>query len=173
MKKIITLAIFWLSVCEIYSQDLLVLRKGDTLDVTIIKIVPDLVEYKYQNEMVVNLIAKKQIHKIIFSSGRIEVFNEKKDQPIIKGKGDWEKVIITFDENDITGLTECGTIVGKSDWGGIASIKGGENAMREMKKEAAEIGASIILITEGWHKEKNKPISGYGRGVKITGKIYK
>jgi len=45
--------------------------------------------------------------------------------------------------------------------------------MKDMKKDAAEIGAPVIPIVKGWHKEKDKPLSGYARGVELTGQAYK
>lgn len=155
------------------SRDLIIMFSKDTLNVTVVRNAPDVVEYKYENESAINVISKKQVHKIIYSSGRVEICNEKKNLPTISDKRDWEKVIITFDEKDVIGLNECGTIVGKSGWGGVVSVPAGEHIMKDMKKDAAELGAPIVLVTEGWHKEKNKPISGYARGVKLTGKAYK
>ena len=155
------------------SQDLIIMFSKDTLNATVVRNAPEVVEYKYENESAINVISKKQIHKIIYSSGRVEICNEKKNLPTINDRGDWEKVIITFDDNDIIGLNECGTVVGKSGWGGVVSVPAGEHVMKGMKKDAAELGAPIVLVVGGWHKEKNKPISGYARGVKLRGKAYK
>lgn len=173
MKRIIFIwAVFLISI-DAYCQDLIILLKGDTLNVTITKNASDLVEYKFPNETLVNSENKRKIYKILFGSGRVEVCNEKIKLPIIKGDDDWENVLITFNESDIIGLTEVKEIVGKSGLGGFASVRGGENAKKELRKKAAGLGASIVLVIGGWDKEKSKPISGYGRGVKLTGKAFK
>ena len=170
--KLIFFTICCFSLMDGKSQDLIIMFNKDTLNVTVLKNSPDIVEYKYQNESVINSINKKEINKIIFSSGRVEVFNEKK-LPTIESRKDWEKVIITFDENDIVGLTECGTVVGTSSSGVVgAKLDKGEGAMKQMKKQAAELGAPIILIVDGWNKEKDRPVAGVV-GVKLTGKAYK
>jgi hypothetical protein len=144
----------------------------DTLNVSIIKNAPDVVEYKFENESVINIVNKKEIYKIIFSSGRTEVPNQKK-LAVINSKKDWEKVLITFDENDVAGMTECGKVVGSSATGiAGAAMSTGEGAMRQMKKKAAEIGAPIILIVDGWNKEKGRPTAGIA-GVMLTGIAYK
>lgn len=173
MKKILLVGFFCLLYNSVFSQDLIIMLKGDTLKVNIIKNLPETVEFNFQNETLTNVEYKKYIQKIIYINGRIQICNEIKELPKIESEEDWEKVIITFEENDIIGLIDCGTIEGASNWGGLASVKGGENAIKEMKIKAAKIGASIILITRGWHKEKNKPLSGYGRGVSLAGKAYK
>lgn len=173
MKKLLIIGFFCLYYSAIYGQDLIIMLKGDTLKVNISKNLPEIIEFNYLNETLTNVEYKNNIQKIIYSNGRVQICNEKKELPNIENEDDWEKVIITFEENEIIGLTYCGTIEGSSNWGGIASVKGGENAIKEMKVKAAKIGASIILITRGWHKEKNKPISGYGRGVSLAGKAYK
>lgn len=171
-KTLLSIGIFFLA-NTIKAQDKIIMVAGDTLNVEITKISPELIDFKYQNESAVNSKEKSKIEKIIYSSGRVEVFYEKITLPIIRGKDDWEKVIITFDERDIIGLVKCCDIIGKSNWGAAASVKGGEMAMEKMRKEAAENEASIVLIVAGWHHEKGKPISGYGRGVKLTGVAYK
>jgi len=173
MNKIFLLIGIFFLVNTIFAQDKIIMLAGDTLNVQITKTSPEHVDFKYPKESLVNSKEKSEIEKIIYSSGRIEVVNEKVALPIIKSKDDWEKVIITFDENDILGLRKCCDIIGKSNWGALASVKGGKKAMEKMRKEAAEKGASIILIVDGWHHEKGKPISGYARGVKLTGVAYK
>lgn len=173
MKKILLIIVICIHYYELSGQDLIILRKGDSLNVTITKSLPDMLEFTFPAENSITILNKEKVHKIIYGSGRVEICNDKRTLPIILGKNDWEKVIITFDENEIEGLIECETIIGTSNYGSLASVQGGEIAIIKMKKKAATIGASIILITDGWHKEKNKPISGYGRGVKLTGKAYK
>lgn len=173
MNKIFILIGSFFIYNTVSAQDKIIMLAGDTLNVQITKNSPQFVDFKYPNESVVNSKEKDKIEKILYSSGRIEIINEKVALPIIKSKDDWEKVIVTFDENDILGLTKCCDIIGKSNWGAAASVKGGKKAMEKMRKEAAEKGASIIFIVDGWHHEKGKPISGYGRGVKLTGVAYK
>ena len=155
------------------AQDKIVLLTKDTLRVHITENADDAVKFKYPNETLTTSVSKTKIQKILFESGRIEICNHIKDIPKVTGRNDWEKVLVTFEPQDVVGLTECGKVTGKSGVGGVMSVQGGENAMKDMKKDAAEMGAGIILITSGWHKEKDKPVSGYGRGVKLGGIAYK
>jgi hypothetical protein len=101
------------------------------------------------------------------------MLNEIESLPTIVGKDDWKKMIITFEPIGVQGLKEIGIVVGKSGWGCLLSVEGGEHAMVKMKKRAAELGAPIVLIIDGWHNTKNKPISGYGQGVRLVGKAYR
>ena len=156
-----------------FSQDSVILKRGDTLNVFVTKSSSESIEFKYPEEDVLNTLSKKRIVKIIYQSGRTENVNKVVQLPTIKSKDDWEKVIITFDPIDVEGYKELGTVTRKSGWGGVVSVEAGELVMKKMKKDAAELGSPIILIVEGWHMQKNKPISGYGRGVKLVGKAYR
>lgn len=176
MRKIVFISVtILLFVLSATAQDKIIMRSRDTLYVQITKSTSQFVEFIYPNETLVNIENKIDIEKIIFSSGRIKIYNERKkiDIPIIKSKNDWKKVVITFDKYDIIGLTACEEIIGESEMDGWFSVRGGEEAIKKMKKKAAKMGAPIILITEGWDQEKNKPISGFEKGVKLTGIAYR
>ncbi|WP_340114388.1 hypothetical protein [Maribellus mangrovi] len=170
MKQIFALLVLTLSISTTYGQDKIVKLSGDTIKCKVKEITDNNIKYIYEGEELLYNISKNAVKEIIFSSSRVQKFSKR---VIINGEEDWEKVIITFDKKDIDGLVECCEIVGKSSKGGVASVSGGKSAMKKMQKKAAENGAHIILITDGWHHEKNKPISGYGRGVKLTGTAYK
>lgn len=174
MYKLIATAtgcLFWF---QTNAQDLVIMLNRDSLNVVVTKNAPDVVEYKYENETAINVVEKSNIHKIIFASGRVEICNERRNLPAISGKKDWEKVIITFDENDVLGLSECGTVTVSSASGYVgAAFEKGESAKKQMMKKAAELGAPIVLVLEGWNKEKNKPIVGFAGSVTLSGKAYK
>ncbi len=155
------------------AQDKIVTLSHDTLNVQVVESTDELVKFKYAKENAITSLNKGKVERILYESGRVEVCNAIKNIPTITSKDDWEKVIITFDAKDVLGLSKVGDVEGKSGVGGVMSVQGGENAMKDMKKDAAKMGAGIVLITKGWDKEKDKPISGYGRGVKLAGVAYK
>lgn len=152
------------------GQDRIIMRSGDTLKVKITKTTPDLVEFTYPNEDLVNSEYKNAINKIIYSSGREELCSEKTQLEKINGIEDWEKVVITYTESDVKGLTKVGQITKTSGWGGtMATGLGYKDALKKIKKEAAKQGASIVWITD----KPNEHTTRYGAGVKLTGIAYK
>ncbi len=164
MKQIILLAIFF-SNFLMFSQDIVIKRNGDTLKVNITKSTPDIIEFTYPNESIINSEYKNSIEKIIYASGRIEICSQAKKLAVVKGVEDWEKVEITTNPEDVKGMTKLGEVVGKSYWGGIAAQGLGDKKAREwIKKDAAKMGASIVFLQEKADK--------FG-GVKLVGIAYK
>jgi hypothetical protein len=146
------------------------MRTGDTLSVKIIKTTPELVEFTYPNEEIVNTEYKNTINKILYASGREELCSEKTKLAKIEGEDDWEKVIITYTEHDVKGLTRVDQIMATSGWGGtMATGLGYKNALKKLKRKAAKLGASIIWLTD----KPNEQTTKYGAGVKLTGIAYK
>lgn len=166
MKKYLLLALCAFLVQASIAQDRIVKRNSDTLEVNITKSTDDVVEYVYPGESVVNEISKKSLSKIIYSSGRIEECNTNFVLPVINGKEDWKKVVVTYLESDVKGLTRVKQIKATSSWGGsLMSSVGYNNALKGLKKQAAKLGASVILIND-------IPTKGTGT-VKIVGVCYK
>lgn len=152
------------------AQDKIIMRSGDTLKVQITKTTPELVEFTYPKETLVNTEYKNAIVKIIYSSGREEVCSEKTQLQKINGVDDWEKVVITYTESDVKGLSKVGQITKTSGWGGtMATGLGYKDALKKIKKEAAKEGACIVWITD----KPNEHTTQYGAGVKLTGIAYK
>jgi hypothetical protein len=175
MTKVLFLGFFCLIASTAKCQDLIITFNKDTLKVNVSKSTPEIIEYTFGNEKVINIKSKKEIYKVIYASGRIEICN-KVELPTIKSKKDWEKVIITLEENDVVGLVEVGTV--KGDNGAATGLAGaaidkGQTALKQLKKRAAEIGAPIVLIIDGWNKEKDRPATGALGYGKVTGKAFK
>lgn len=167
MKKIKTLLplfILWTLTLNVFAQDRIIKRNGDTLKVKIVRSSPDMVEFTYPNEEAINSEYKNSLSKIIYSSGREENCSGEKKLAIVNNEKDWEKVEITTNPDDVKGLTKLGEVVGKSGWGGSgAQGLGDKNARKDLKKNAAKLGASIVLLQEKadtW-------------GVKLVGVAYK
>ena len=160
---------------EVYSQDVIVLMKRDSLKVVVTKATTEEVEFHYPNESVTNVISKKTINKIIFGSGRVEVIHEWKIFPVIASSEDWNKVIITLDKNDVLGLIPVGNVVTQcgSRGGGLITTDGGEEAIKTLKMQAANFHAPIILITDGWDMKRNRPQTPWSKVVDVAGIAYK
>lgn len=149
-----------------YAQDKIIKRNGDTLKVKIVRSTPDQVDFTYPNEDAVNSEYKNALTKIIYSSGRTENCAGIKKLAIVNGEKDWESVELTTNPEDVKGLTNLGEVSAKSGWGGELGQGMGDNQVRKrLKKTAAKLGASIVLV-------QDRPVSGY-YGAKLVGIAYK
>jgi hypothetical protein len=169
MKRTILIsATTMLLVFSATAQDKIIMRSGDTLKVQITKTTPDFVEFTYPKETLVNTEYKNTIVKIIYSSGREEVCSEKTQLQKINGVDDWEKVVITYTESDVKGLSKVGQITKTSGLGGggiMSTTLGYKDALKKIKKEAAKQGACIVWITDNTNE--------YTTHVRLTGIAYK
>ncbi|MCG8412530.1 MAG: hypothetical protein MI739_14725 [Bacteroidales bacterium] len=100
------------------------------------------------------ILKRKQIQKIMYASGRKEVFN--KPVVMVIKDGDWKTVIVTDRKNDVTGLYELGKVKAKSSPGGRSAKAARKSAMIRLQKKAANLGGIIVLLT---HEES---IGGFG-----------
>ncbi len=99
-------------------------------------------------------VERKQIQQLIYSSGRKEVFNKPAFSMV--AEGDWKTIIVTDNKSDVSGLYELGFVDGKSSAGSKDAKSAKRSAIIRMQKRAANMGASMILIT------KEEPIGGFG-----------
>ena len=99
-------------------------------------------------------LERKQIQKIIFSNGRLEVFN--KPVMMMVEEGDWKTVIVTDRENDVNGLYELGKVEAKSSAGSRSAKSAKKSARIRLQKKAANLGGMIVLIT------REESVGGFG-----------
>lgn len=79
MRKLLVLTIMALSGLSALAQDVIKLKKGEKLQVKVLKVTPSYIEYSYPNEDAVIQIKRKKVASIHYESGRTEEFT-----PIIK-----------------------------------------------------------------------------------------
>ena len=164
------LAVCTMVVITAYAQDKVVLKNGKELSVKIVKNDESTIEFQYPGESLLNVKNKREIKCIIYESGRIEEVNQGIEIPIIKNEKDWEKVVETYLESDVEGLTRVDEIKATSGWGGaMGSSLGYKKCINKLKKRAAKLGASVILI----HGQPNQSASSLGGGVQVIATAYK
>lgn len=148
-KSILSLVYFMLLFSIAHAQpssDIILKHTGERLNVKIIS-VDEKITFTFPNETASQTISKNCVREIIFSSGRVQEITEK---IVIKGKDDWEKVIITTNPEDVKCLVRKGDV--RSSASNTWNFKGKEGVDRKatmkIKKEAAELKAHIILIQD-------------------------
>lgn len=109
---------------------------------------------------------RKQIEKIVFGNGRIEVFNK----PVFSmvAEGDWKTVVITEKEDDVVGMHKITEVSATSPASSRSFKQAKRNAEIRIQKLAAKYGGLIVLLTS---KENT---GGYGEvpSYAISGIVY-
>jgi len=99
-------------------------------------------------------LERKKIQRLIYSSGRKEVFN--KPVMMMIDEGDWKTVLVTKKKKEVEGLYELGKVHGRSSGGSKNARAAKKSATIRMQKRAANMGGNMVLIT---HSEM---IGGFG-----------
>jgi hypothetical protein len=139
---------------------------GAVLLVDVTKVTTNYVSFVYPGQDEVYTIERKQIEKIIYKNGRIEELNN----PIIKmiDEYQWEAVWLTEDKKEVVDLFKRGLVESKSAPSERSPKAAKRNAIITLKKKAANMRGTVILVT---HKQKT---GGYGEypGYFIKGIVY-
>ena len=169
-KRVILVALTAMVAAGAKAQDKVVLRSGEELNVKIVQNGETSIQYQYPGEEMLNEKNKREIKYIVYASGRREECSQGIEVPEIKGKADWQKVVVTYLESDIIGLKRVGELKATSGWGGsLGSSIGYKDALKKLKKKAAKLGAGVILV----HDNPNKMAAALGGGVQVIGTAYK
>ncbi|MFO8236255.1 MAG: hypothetical protein R6U04_12725 [Bacteroidales bacterium] len=151
MKKGVFFLIIILSAVSVYSQektelDTMYLLGQEKILVDIKGVRYTSVAYKEPGDDEMQYIKTKNLHKIIFASGRKEHFND----PLVMDVEsiDWRNVILTEDESDVKNLHEVGEVHGNSGTNTRTPKSAERNAKIRIKRRAANMGAEFVLVTD-------------------------
>jgi hypothetical protein len=99
-------------------------------------------------------LARKQIHKILYSTGRVEMFNKPAFEMV--AEGDFKTIVLTENPEEVNGLYELGKVDAQSSKGSRNAKAAQQSADIRLQKKAANMGAYIVLI------KKRESKGGYG-----------
>jgi len=127
----------------IYSND-------DKFACTVKEVTPEAVKFCYPGEDLVNAVYKNTIQKIIFKSGRVQIFAETTSLRTISSADDWDNVSLSHVESEVKGLYKIGDVGAKARgttiYANMEKVK--ERGIQKMKIQAAMVGANEIYITQ-------------------------
>lgn len=104
-------------------------------------------------------VDRKEVEKIIYKTGNIEVFNK----PVLTmiEEGQWESILVTRDQKDVQGLYNRGVIMAKSSPSNRSKKAAKQSAIIKLQKKAANLGGTMILVTKEEAKGAYGDIPGY------------
>ncbi|GAB3961928.1 hypothetical protein GCM10028805_61710 [Spirosoma harenae] len=134
-----------LSTVGAFAQDMIVKLSGQELSAKVTEVGENEIKFKYPNEDLTNTVSKNLVKEIRFASGRTQPISTRVE---ILMEEDWPKVQITTLENEVAGLAKIGEVRAKANGATVFSnaAKVDERATEKLKREAARLGAHIVLI---------------------------
>lgn len=148
------------------KMDTIIKLGGKKIICSVKKVGASSVTYSLPNSVVQQEILRKDIEKIIYKSGKVDVFNK----PVfsVVDKLNWQAVMITENEEDVQGLYKRGVIKATASSGSRSPKAAKQSATIRMQKKAANMGALIVLVIRSEMK------GGYGEipGWELEGIAY-
>jgi hypothetical protein len=131
------------------SQDKVIILNGDTIRCQILEFNGIALTYKLSSPDSVYYMSGTKIYQLLYSNGEIQNVS---NRVMISGKKDWEKVILTSDTADIEGLVKVGDLKTKT-YAAHDVEQARDEGQIKLRKEAAELGAFIVLITDQYSRK--------------------
>lgn len=151
MKTILSISLLLLSSLNGYCQATYdtIYSNNEKIACIVKEITPDAVKFSYPGEDLVNAVYKNTIEKIIFKSGRVQVFAEATSLRSITSVADYDNVTLSHVQSEVQGLYKIGDVGAKARgttiYANMEKVK--ERGIRKMKIQAAMMGANEIYIT--------------------------
>lgn len=136
------------------SVDTIILVSGKKLLGKIHGVSSSKITYYPLNKSKIEELARKQINKILYSTGRMEFFNKPAFEMV--NEGDFKTIVLTENPEEVNGLYELGKVEAKSSKGARNAKAAQQSADIRLQKKAANMGAYIVLI------KKRESKGGYG-----------
>jgi hypothetical protein len=160
IKRILIISLILFSSIPLIAQeetpklDTIYLLGRKKLIVDVKNVSSSTIRYSKPNSDETVTLERKQIQKIVYNTGRKEVYN--KPVMMMVAEGDWKTVIVTDRKGDVSGLYELGAIKAKSSAGSRNAKAAKKSAIIRLQKKAVNLGGIIILLI------KEESIGGFG-----------
>ncbi len=135
-------------------SDTIILISGRKVIASVQSVSTSKVMYIPYDGKVVKEMDRKQVHKILYKVGRVEVFNSL--AAVMVDDDNWQTIIVTDNRDDTEGLFALGDVIAQSSPQARNARAAKRSADIRMKKRAVNMGGIIVLIT------KRETRGGYG-----------
>jgi hypothetical protein len=175
ISRILIILSFAFITTGIYSQtktppsvahDTLFKLNGQIIMVDVTTVTPAYVSFVYPGKPDEYTIERKEVHKIVYKTGKIEVLNQAAFE--LLDESSWEAVWVTEDKGDVGDLYMLGEIEARSPSSARSATAAKKGALIKLQKKAANMKGTVILVT------KKETSGGYGEypGYYIKGIAY-
>jgi hypothetical protein len=141
------------------GHDTIVRLGGKKIVVDVVSVSASDVSYKDLKTGESKSMERKQIEKLLYKSGKIDVFNK----PVLQMIDDsqWEAVLVSENKADVEGMFEYGVVTSNSTSDARSTKAAKKSATIRLQKKAANLGANVILVTKAQAKGGYGEIPGY------------
>ncbi len=151
MFRTLTLLSGILLVATCHAQDQINTHAGQAIQGKVIAVTPGTVQFSYPNETSTQTMPRHLIGSIRYGSGRTETLSE---VVVIAGQGDWEKVQLTDNPDEVVGLRRLGEVRAISsnsfNWKTARGLD--RKTAQKVQEEAAGMGAHVVLLQQNQTK---------------------
>ena len=150
-KKLLSIAItMCMAVISFAQLDTIHKMDGEMIPADVKEITETSIKFSYPNESLTNTLGKSSVYKIVFRSGREQVFASELNVAEVNGALDWEKVQISNIESEVTGLFKLANVgskaVGVTVYASLAKLQ--ERAYDKTKIATAMLGGNLAYIIQ-------------------------
>lgn len=148
------------------THDTIFKLNGSLLPVDVTTVTPTYVSFVFPGKPEEFTIERKEVHKIIYKTGKIEILNKAAFEMLDDSM--WEAVWMTEDKKEVGDLYMLGEIESRSPSSARSPAAAKKGAIIKLKKKAANMKGTLILVT------KKQTTGGYGEypGYYIKGIAY-
>jgi hypothetical protein len=164
MKNFVCVLLFLIISYSVFAQnsaskpkdpaDTIVLISGRKMVAYVQGVSPSKISYFPLESRELKDMDRKQVHKILYRTGRVETFNTLAVQLV--SEGDWKTVILTDNTDDVEGFFALGEVQAQSSPKSRNARAAQQSADIRLKKRAVNMGGLVVLIT------KRETKGGYG-----------
>lgn len=163
------------SAFNVHAQaDSIYLHSGQVIGGKVLKVAEKTLTFSYMEEDAQQTLGKYAVRKVVFGkSGRVQ---ELSDKITVRGKEDWEKVVIIENTDEVAGLNRRTELSGKTKQINYRTGEGSDKtAMKKLKINAAENGCPFVFLTtdkdidrKGWDGGSWGQIQSIKKGIGFT-----
>jgi hypothetical protein len=148
------------------TRDTIFKLNGSVMAVDITTVTPTYISFVLAGKKEEFTIERKEVQQIIYKSGKIDILNKAAFELI--DESSWEAVWMTEEKTEIGDLYMLGEIEARSPSSARSASAAKKGAIIKLKKKAANMKGSLILVT------KKETTGGYGEypGYFIRGIAY-
>jgi hypothetical protein len=170
---------FLLSVSFCMAQVDTVYTHTSKIPCVVKEITPEFVKYSFPGEELINTVYKNAVQKIVFKSGREEIFAPSAHFKKVANLHAFENVTITLEKNEVNGflkLGEASSIAqGNTMFSALNQVE--DRAQKRLKIFAAMMGGNLVYITQNEATKASLWGNNDGRYSKptesfLTGMVY-
>jgi hypothetical protein len=141
------------------AYDTIIKIEGKVMPVEVVNVTSTYVRFKVPGSEELYTLPRKEIHKIIYKSGKVEEYSAMAVVSIDDNA--WQAVWLTEDPQDVVDLYKQGEISAQAEPNDRGSKASKKNATIRLQKKASAMKGTVVLVTKKLYTGAYGEIQGY------------